>query len=117
MSGVPQVSLLWSVLFNIFINDLNSGTEYTLSKFSVDTKLIDEADMLERRDTIQRDLDTLNGWALTNLVKFNKAKCKVLHLSWDNPQYQYILRDEWIESNPTEKELRLLKDERLDMSQ
>jgi len=24
-----------------------------------------------------------------NIMKFNKAKCKILHLDWGNPQYQY----------------------------
>ena len=51
-----------------------------------------------------------------NLMKVNKAECKVLHLGWDNFQYQYRLGDEWIEISPTGKDLGILVDETLDMS-
>lgn len=39
------------------------------------------------------------------LMKFNMANCKVLHLDWSNPQYQYRLDDEMIESSPAENGL------------
>ncbi|KAK4825966.1 hypothetical protein QYF61_003535 [Mycteria americana] len=48
-----------------------------------------------------------------NLVKFSKAKCKVLHLGWDNPQ----LGEEWIENSPPEKDSGVLVHEKLDVSQ
>ena len=90
-SDVPQGSILRPVPFNTFINNIGSGIECILS-----------------------DLDRLEKWAHKNLMRFNKAKSKVLHLGQGNSRYMYRLEKERFGSSPVEKDLGVLMDKKLD---
>uniref|UniRef100_A0A674ICA9 Reverse transcriptase domain-containing protein n=4 Tax=Terrapene triunguis TaxID=2587831 RepID=A0A674ICA9_9SAUR len=109
-SGVPQGSVLGPALFNIFINDLDIGIESTIIKFADDTKLGGIATALEDRVIIQNDLDKLEKWSELNRMKFNKDKCKVLHLGRKNQFHTYRMGRDCLGRSTAERDLGVIVD-------
>ncbi|GAB0209536.1 hypothetical protein GRJ2_003419300 [Grus japonensis] len=62
-------------------------------------------------------MNKLDQWAKANYERFNKAQCWVLHLGHNNPMQHYRLGEEWLESCLVEKDLGVLVDNWLNMSQ
>ncbi|GAB0189355.1 hypothetical protein GRJ2_001400800 [Grus japonensis] len=98
-------------------SDLDDGIKCTLMTFPDDTKLSGEVDTSEGRATLQEDLDRLEEWSNKSLIKFNKEECKVLHHGKHNPEVQHRLGSTWLESSSVERDLGVLLDNKLNMSE
>ena len=72
-SSVAQELVLALIHFNTFINYINSGVAYTLSKLADDNEVWGAVNTPEGQDVIQRDLDKLKQWAQQYLMRFKKA--------------------------------------------
>jgi len=89
-SGVPpQGSVLGPLLFSLFVNDLSSIVSSSLVLFADDAKIChsiqSDSDYLQ----LQQDLDNLFKWSQDWQLCFNVTKCKVLHISFNQPYREY----------------------------
>lgn len=79
MSGVPQGSHLLSLLFNIFINDLNFCLRFAkLFSFADDCKFLGFIKSIDDAYLLQKDTDTLVSWCSNNEMILNIPKCNFI---------------------------------------
>lgn len=82
-----QGSVLGPILFNAFLDYLGEDIKCTLNKFTEDTKLGENVDLLEYRKGLQMVLDRLGSWVKASGRTFNKVKCRVLYFGHNPIQH------------------------------
>jgi hypothetical protein len=64
-SGIPQESVLGTILFTIYINDLPDALENMIKLFADDTKVFATVNNEEDKNSLQGDIDKLMNWSDT----------------------------------------------------
>ena len=94
LSGIPQEIVLGPILINIYINDIldKINSEGFLS--ADDTKIFRPICCKEDAVVLQSDIDAIEEWSDTWLLRFNPKKCLVLLLgSLENTKYTMLYKE------------------------
>ena len=115
ISGIPQGSVLGPLLFVIFINDLPQNLTSQSLMFADDTKVFSRVSNRDEAQALQRDLNELEQWSNTWLLKFHPDKCKVLSIGRfeDGAGYYYTLFGQLLEHIDEEKDVGVMIDSEL----
>ena len=115
ISGVPQGSVIASLLFVIYINDLPEKIKSAIFLFADDCKFFRQVDSEEDTDIMQEDLNTLHDWSNKWLLKFHPDKCVTLRISLnrDPGEHTYYLGDKALKNVDETKDLGILVDTKL----
>lgn len=104
-------------LLQCFYQCLDTRFECTLRRFASDTKLSEAVQSLKGRESLQRDFDRWEFRAITKHMEFNKNKCQILHMRLCNIECTARLEDKRLGCSPAERDMGVLVDCKLSMSQ
>ena len=80
-SGVPQGSVLGSILFLVYINDLPEELSSQVRLFADDTSVYLTVGGSDDEKVLQQDLDRLSVWEDQWDMEFNPSKCQVVRVT------------------------------------
>ena len=89
----------------VYINDLPDVVQNIVKLFADDTKLYAVVNEEKQQISLQNDIDSLLKWSDRWLLKFNKSKCKHIHLG-PNTNIKYKMRESNIQQVTEEKRSR-----------
>ena len=94
LSGIPQGSIIGPIVFVLYINDLPDNIISEVFMFADDTQVFQETRANGDIQTLQKDLNNLQGWSNKWLLRFHPDKCKVMTISRKKKQDQkkYTMR-------------------------
>ena len=113
-SGVIQGSVLGPLLFTIFLNDIDvSVKNCVILKYADDIRIYrcfkpDITSQLENSHLFQSDINGLSSWSSLWDLKFNVAKCCILHFGRTNIKADYKINDLELIKKHKEKDLGVL---------
>ncbi len=82
--------------------------EVLIKKFADDTKVAKVIGDPADRDKLQEALDCLCDWADKWGMSFNVSKCKVMHVGRNNPDYEYTMRGQKLETTNEERDIGVM---------
>ena len=80
LSGVPQGSMLGSLLFNIYVNDMPNCVNSPILQFANDVKIFRAIGGAADFQQLQADINSFVDWSVKWQLRFNVSKCNLLHL-------------------------------------
>jgi len=93
LSGVRQGSVLGSILFLLFVNDLLEWIRSSMKMFADNLIVCHKIKTMSDKEALQEDLNMLAEWSQKWMLRFNRDKCKVMHVR-HSEQTQYYMSDE-----------------------
>ena len=106
-SGVPQGTILSTILFLIYINDIADNLRCKCRLYADDCVLYDEVNSIDDAKLLQEDLSKVTEWAKIWKLKFNVDKCRVMNVSKKKRKFnfRYHIDNKVLECSQNEKYL------------
>ncbi|MES9884076.1 MAG: reverse transcriptase domain-containing protein, partial [Sedimenticola sp.] len=104
-------------LFLIFINDMPEIVKNIVKMFADDAKIYARVNTIQEAANLQNDINNLQKWSEKWQLKFNRAKCKHMHLGKDQQFSKYYMKigdvETTIQEVNEEKDLGVVMDKNL----
>ena len=116
LSGIPQGTVLWPVLFVIYINDILGNLSSEGFLFADDTKIFRKITLRENAINLQFNIKAFEDWSRKWLLCFHPNKCHVLSFGkFENIMHteRYKICDKELEHVFEQKDLGVTVDSEL----
>ena len=90
ISGVPQGTVLGTLLFLLYINDLPSVVSSQVRLYADDCILYRAIQTVQDQLQLQKDLNDLEQWAKKWGMEFNAKKCEIMRISRSSKPLQHL---------------------------
>ena len=81
LSGVPQGTVLGTLLFSMYINHITTNLDSEIMLFANDCVCYREIKSTEDTEKLQADIDRLGSWARKWGMRFQPVKCNIMQIS------------------------------------